>query len=130
MNETLKAYCDQTNVVCTRCLPYRKSDQAFVEQKKWLDRAANGPLTAGLRVLRQPPSRLSFIARFGSSELLSAVVQADREQRAGARVRNTYSTPPGRAVADIRAAHQSLATLADVKPTTEHSIEPQSIERF
>lgn len=33
MNEKLKAYCDAANVVFTRCRPYRKNDQAFVEQK-------------------------------------------------------------------------------------------------
>jgi len=33
MNETLKAYCDAANIVFTRCRPYRKNDQAFVEQK-------------------------------------------------------------------------------------------------
>lgn len=31
---------------------------------------------------------------------------------------------------DIRAAQESLAALADIKPATENSIEPQSIERF
>lgn len=33
MNETLKADCDGANIVFTRCRPYRKNDQAFVEQK-------------------------------------------------------------------------------------------------
>jgi len=40
MNETLKTYCDTTNIVFTRCRPYRKNDQAFVEQK-------NGAVCAG-----------------------------------------------------------------------------------
>jgi hypothetical protein len=33
INETLKAYCEQANIVFTRCRPYRNNDQAFVEQK-------------------------------------------------------------------------------------------------
>lgn len=33
MNETLKAYCGAAKIVFTRCRPYRKNDQAFVEQK-------------------------------------------------------------------------------------------------
>ncbi|MEY9467853.1 hypothetical protein ABH992_000252 [Bradyrhizobium yuanmingense] len=33
MNETLKAYCEAANIVFTRCRPYQKNDQAFVEQK-------------------------------------------------------------------------------------------------
>ena len=31
MNETLKTYCEQAGVVFTRCRPYQKNDQAFVE---------------------------------------------------------------------------------------------------
>jgi len=33
MNETVKAYCTQAGVEFTRCRPYRKNDQAWVEQK-------------------------------------------------------------------------------------------------
>ena len=33
MNETIKAYCDEAGLVFTRCRPYRKNDQAWVEQK-------------------------------------------------------------------------------------------------
>jgi hypothetical protein len=31
MNETIRDYCQETGVVFTRCRPYRKKDQAFVE---------------------------------------------------------------------------------------------------
>jgi hypothetical protein len=33
MNDTVKTYCDDTGLVFTRCRPYRKNDQAWVEQK-------------------------------------------------------------------------------------------------
>jgi hypothetical protein len=33
MNETIKAWCVQAEVEFTRCRPYRKNDQAHVEQK-------------------------------------------------------------------------------------------------
>jgi hypothetical protein len=33
MNETVKTYCEATSVVFTRCSPYRKNDQVWVEQK-------------------------------------------------------------------------------------------------
>jgi hypothetical protein len=33
MNETVKTYCDEAGLVFTRCRPYRKNDQAWVEQK-------------------------------------------------------------------------------------------------
>ncbi|MEY9280733.1 hypothetical protein ABIA03_001925 [Bradyrhizobium yuanmingense] len=33
VNETLKAYCEAADIVSPRCRPYRKNNQAFVEQK-------------------------------------------------------------------------------------------------
>ena len=33
INETLKAYCEANRIEFTRCRPYRKNDQAYVEQK-------------------------------------------------------------------------------------------------
>ena len=51
VNETVRDYCRDAGIVFTRCRPYRKNDQAFVEQK-------NGPwcgalsATGGLRAWR------------------------------------------------------------------------------
>jgi hypothetical protein len=33
INETLMTYCEANRIEFTRCRPYRKNDQAFVEQK-------------------------------------------------------------------------------------------------
>src|SRR5690606_40367391 len=33
INETIRDYCLNANIEFTRCRPYRKNDQAFVEQK-------------------------------------------------------------------------------------------------
>ena len=33
MNETIRDYCEQVGIEFTRCRPYRKNDQAWVEQK-------------------------------------------------------------------------------------------------
>jgi hypothetical protein len=33
MNETVRDYCLRDGIELTRCRPYRKNDQAFVEQK-------------------------------------------------------------------------------------------------
>ena len=33
MNETVQTYCREAGVAFTRCRPYRKNDQAWVEQK-------------------------------------------------------------------------------------------------
>ncbi|SFK30624.1 hypothetical protein SAMN05216525_1883, partial [Bradyrhizobium sp. Gha] len=42
INETLKPCCEAANIVFTGCRPYRKNDQAFVEQK-------NGAVVVGYR---------------------------------------------------------------------------------
>ena len=31
----MKRYCEQREITFTRCRPYRKNDQAYIEQKNW-----------------------------------------------------------------------------------------------
>lgn len=35
INANLKRFCEQAEITFTRCRPYRKNDQAYVEQKNW-----------------------------------------------------------------------------------------------
>jgi len=35
INNDLKRYCEQQGITFTRCRPYKKNDQAYVEQKNW-----------------------------------------------------------------------------------------------
>lgn len=35
INHNLKRYCEQKGITFTRCRPYRKNDQAYIEQKNW-----------------------------------------------------------------------------------------------
>lgn len=35
LNWGIKAYCDRNQITFTRCRPYKKNDQAHVEQKNW-----------------------------------------------------------------------------------------------
>ena len=35
INHDLKRYCEQEHITFTRCRPYKKNDQAYVEQKNW-----------------------------------------------------------------------------------------------
>ena len=159
MNETVKAYCDQANIVFTRCRPYRKNDQAFVEQKNGSVvrrmvgyRRFEGLEAAALLARLYRAARL-FVNFFQPSFKLIG------KQRDGARVRKTYSapaTPHQRLIADartpdtvrarlqeiyaeldpvvllrdIRAAQEALAALADTKPPGETSEAPKSIELF
>ncbi|MDQ0564413.1 hypothetical protein QO004_006232 [Rhizobium mesoamericanum] len=93
MNETLKGYCDAANIVFTRCRPYRKNDQAFVEQKNGAVvrrmvgyRRFEGLEAAALLAKLYRSARL-FVNFFQPSSKLIA------KQRDGARVRKTYSPP-------------------------------------
>jgi hypothetical protein len=46
INETLKAYCEANRIEFTRSRPYRKNDQAYVEQKNGAVVAAAGWLSS------------------------------------------------------------------------------------
>jgi hypothetical protein len=159
MNETLKAYCDAANIAFTRCRPYRKNDQAFVEQKNGAVvrrmvgyRRFEGLEAAALLAELYRSSRL-FVNFFQPSFKLIA------KRRDGARVRKTYSAPmtphqrlaadartpdevrarlqeiyagldPVVLLRDIRATQERLAALADVQPVGQAAAAEQPIELF
>ncbi|MDX0993325.1 ISNCY family transposase, partial [Sinorhizobium medicae] len=159
MNETLKAYCDAASIVFTRCRPYRKNDQAFVEQKNGAVvrrmvgyRRFEGLEAATLLAKLYRSARL-FVNFFQPSFKLIA------KQRDGARVRKTYSppaTPHQRLIADartsdavrsrlqeiyagldpvlllrdIRALQERLAALADTPPAMRTDGVAQPIDLF
>ena len=62
INHDLKRHCEQAQITFTRCRPYRKNDQAYVEQKNWTavrqmvgyDRYAGATACAALGALYQP----------------------------------------------------------------------------
>ncbi|MQX90553.1 ISNCY family transposase [Sinorhizobium meliloti] len=159
MNETLKAYCDAANIVFTRCRPYRKNDQAFVEQK-------NGAVVrrmVGYRRFEGLEAAALLAKLYRSARLFVNFFQPPfkliSKQRDGARVRKTYSppaTPHQRLVADartsdavrsrlqesyagldpvlllrdIRALQERLATLADTPPALRSDGLTQPIDLF
>ncbi|TWA99003.1 hypothetical protein FBZ96_105682 [Bradyrhizobium stylosanthis] len=105
MNQTLKAYCGAASIVFTRCGPYRKNDQAFVEQK-------NGAVVrrmVGYRRFEGLEAAKLLAKHYRSARLFVNFFQPPfklmTKQRDGARVRKTYSapaTPHQRLVADAR----------------------------
>ena len=123
MNETVKTYCAEAGLVFTRCRPYRKNDQAWVEQKngavvrhavgyrryEGLEAAAAlGRLYAALRL---------FVNFFQPSFKLAGKV------RDGAKVRKTYhppATPYQRLLTDTRTSEdvrrRATATYATLDP--------------
>jgi len=159
MNETLKAYCDAANIAFTRCRPYHKNDQAFVEQK-------NGAVVrrmVGYRRFEGLEAAMLLAELYRSARLFVNFFQPSfkliAKRRDGARVRKTYSapmTPHQRLAADvrtpdevrarlqqsyegldpvvllrnIRATQERLAALADVQPVGRAAAGEQPIEFF
>ncbi|MGY3611307.1 ISNCY family transposase, partial [Bradyrhizobium sp. Lot11] len=158
MNETLKGYCEQAGIVFTRCRPYRKNDQAFVEQK-------NGAVVrrmVGYRRFEGLEAAALLARLYRSARLFVNFFQPSfkliRKERDGARVHKTYSapaTPHQRLVAeartpdavrarvneiyadldpvallrDIRAVQEQLASLTDAAPASHPTATPP-IEQF
>ena len=122
MNETLKTYCADSGIVFTRCRPYRKNDQAFVEQKNGavVRRMVGYRRFEGLEAARlladlYRSARL-FVSFFQPSFKLVAKV------RIGAQVRKTYSppmTPHQRLAADPRTSEDIRAQLRDLHATLD-----------
>ena len=159
MNETLKAYCDAANIVFTRCRPYRKNDQAFVEQK-------NGAVVrrmVGYRRFEGLEAATLLAELYRSARLFVNFFQPSfkliAKQRDGARVRKTYSAPttphqrlatdartsaevrarlqviyagldPVALLRDIRAVQERLAVLADAQPVVHTATAAQPVDLF
>ncbi|MCK1612083.1 hypothetical protein IVA77_00120 [Bradyrhizobium sp. 136] len=157
MNEALKEYCEQADIVFTRCRPYRKNDQAFVEQRNGAVvrrmvgyRPFDGLETAALLAQLYRSARL-FVNFQPSFKLI-------RKERDGARVQTTYSAPatPHRRLVveartpdavrarvnevytrldpvalrrDIRAVQEKLACLTESAPASHPTARPP-IEQF
>ena len=160
MNETVRAYCADAGVEFTRCWPYRKNDQAWVEQK-------NGSVvrrTVGYRRYEgieaaSVLARLYKSMRFYVNHFQPSFKLAGKE-REGSKVRKRYhkpATPYARLIAherttddlrrslaavhatldsvallrDIRAMQGELVSLAD-RPAPDNTAPPtaQSLEQF
>jgi hypothetical protein len=93
MNETVKTYCEEAGLVFTRCRPYRKNDQAWVEQKNGaVVRRSVGyrryeGLEAAAALARLYSSLRLFVNFFQPSFKLAGKV------RDGAKVKKTYHSP-------------------------------------
>jgi len=105
MNETVKTYCDETGLVFTRCRPYRKNDQAWVEQK-------NGAVVrhaVGYRRYEGPEAAAALARLYAALRLFVNFFQPSfklaGKMRDGAKVKKTYhspATPYQRLLADTR----------------------------
>src|SRR5438477_7539647 len=105
MNETVRDYCQQVGIEFTRCRPYRKNDQAWVEQK-------NGAVvrrTIGYRRFEGLEAAATLARLYGTMRLFVNFFQPSfklaSKVRDGALVRKRYhppATPCQRLMADPR----------------------------
>jgi hypothetical protein len=142
MNETLRDYCQDESIVLTRCRPYRKNDQAHIEQKNGavVRRIVGYRRFEGITAAREL-ARLYATARLFVNAFQPSFKLAEKE-REGGRVRKRYHAPmtpcdrligdprtsalvharvealradldPVHLLAEMRAAQQTLVAIAD-----------------
>ena len=102
INANLKRYCEQHQITFTRCRPYKKNDQAYIEQKNWTairqtvgyDRY-EGPAACAVLAALYEPLRLYI-------NFFQPVMVLVRKQRLGAQVKRYYdqATTPYQRVLD------------------------------
>ena len=97
INETLRDYCRDAEIVFTRCRPWRKNDQAFVEQK-------NGAVVrriVGYRRLEGLEAAAALSRLYATTRLYVNFFQPsfklESKRRDGARVSKRYHAPATRA---------------------------------
>jgi len=154
MNETVQSYCKEAGVEFTRCRPYRKNDQAWVEQKNGavvrrivgyrryvgLEAAATlGRLYGSVRLFVnffQPSFKLAEKVRDGAKVTKRYHPPATPYQRLLAdprtsdEVRRRVSAlhaplDPVRLLSEIRLAQQQLVEIAD-RPVTGEASAPSA----
>jgi hypothetical protein len=123
MNETVHTYCKEAGVAFTRCRPYRKNDQAWVEQK-------NGAVvrrTVGYRRYEGLEAAAAWARLYRALRLFVNFFQPSfklaENSRDGAKVRKRYhapATPYQRLVSDRRTIeevrHRVEAVYATLDP--------------
>jgi hypothetical protein len=122
MNETVRDYCLSENLVFTRCRPYRKNDQAWVEQKNGavVRRAVGYRRYEGIEaaaLLAQLYSTLRLFVNFFQPSFKLA-----EKTRDGAKVRKRYhlpATPYQRLLADPRVTDEIRRGAGDIYATLD-----------
>ena len=118
INETVRDYCLAEGIVFTRCRPYRKNDQAHVEQK-------NGALVrriVGYRRFEGMAAARELAGLYARTRLFVNAFQPSfklaEKERDGARVRKRYhapATPCDRLLADPRTSEEVRCRIEAVR---------------
>jgi hypothetical protein len=122
MNETVRDYCLRENIELTRCRPYRKNDQAFVEQK-------NGAIVrkiVGYRRFEGLQATRELARLYASTRLFVNFFQPSfklkEKHRDGAKVIKRYhrpATPCQRLMADPRTPDETRRQLTALSLTLD-----------
>ena len=121
LNETVRDYCEAAGIAFTRCRPYRKNDQAWVEQK-------NGAVVrraVGYRRFEGLEAAAALARLYGSLRLFVNFFQPSfraGKAREGARVRKRYhapATPYQRLLADPRTPDAARRDMEAVYATLD-----------
>ena len=118
MNETVRDYCQRVGIEFTRCRPYRKNDQAWVEQK-------NGAVVRrmiGYRRFEGLEAAAALAHLYAAMRLFVNFFQPSfklaGKTRDGALVRKRYhapATPCQRLMADPRTSEEVRCRLEDLR---------------
>jgi len=120
INDDLKRYCEREHITFTRCRPYKKNDQAYVEQKNWTavrqnvgyDRYEGPAACAALNALYEP---LRLYINF-----FQPVMVLVEKTRDGAKVKKRYDTaktPYQRVLASPDVAEEAKERLRQLYQT-------------
>jgi hypothetical protein len=122
MNETVKTYCEEAGLVFTCCRPYRKNDQAWVEQK-------NGAVvrrTVGYRRYEGLEAAAALARLYSSLRLFVNFFQPSfklaGKARVGAKVKKRYhppATPYQRLLADTRTSEEVRRQVTAIHATLD-----------
>jgi hypothetical protein len=122
MNETVRDYCEKAGIEFTRCRPYRKNDQAWVEQK-------NGAVvrrTIGYRRFEGLEAAAALARLYAAMRLFVNFFQPSfklaTKARDGAKVRKRYhlpATPCQRLLADVRTGEEVRYRLQQLGATLD-----------
>ena len=93
INHHLYAYCQQKHITFTRARPYKKNDNAHIEQKNWLvvRRLVGYHRYQSHQALTQLNRLYPLVERYVN--FFQSVMQLQEKHRQGARVRKVYDSP-------------------------------------
>ena len=115
INHHLFAYCQRKSITFTRARPYRKNDNAHIEQKNWsvVRRLIGYDRYHSQAALLQLNRLYPLVERYVN--FFQPVMQLQEKQRQGARVRKVYDAPrtPYRRLLELGVLSQHQQTRLD-----------------